>query len=238
MLKRTPDYSFSCGDIQAPNREHRQRPSPAPGGRALGKRVGLLALVVCVTIACLILAWVMRPSKYVVTCLFQIDAVRPSIFGNTEFNEREFDSLRRTQLQLLKSHFLLQSALRNPQVAALPVIQSQEDPISWLQNLLEVDFSDGSEVLAIRMHCREDAINDYRAIVDSVAAAYLNEIVFAEDQTRLVHRDALAKSFKLSAEVESKMGELYDLTKDIEAINKDSPKDIKDSAKDAVAQCS
>ena len=31
------------------------------------------------------------------------------------------------------------------------------------------------------------------------------------------------------------MGELYDLTKDIEAINKDSPKDIKDSAKDAVA---
>ena len=161
--------------------------SPAPGGRALGKRVGLLALVVFVTIVCLILAWVMRPSKYVVTCLFQIDAVRPSIFGNTEseFNEREFDSLRRTQLELLKSHFLLQSALRNPKIAALPVIQSEKEPISWLQNLLDVDFPDGSEVLTIRMHCQEDAINDYRAIVDSVAAAYLNEIVFAEDQIDL-----------------------------------------------------
>jgi hypothetical protein len=210
--------------------------SPISGARAIKLRFSLLALLVCVTIVCLILAWVMRPSKYVVTCLFQIDAVRPSIFGNTEFNEREFDSLRRTQLQLLKSHFLLQSALRNPKVAALPVIQSQEDPISWLQNLLEVDFSDGSEVLAIRMHCREDAINDYRAIVDSVAAAYLNDVVFAEDQYRLVHRDALAKSLSmLSAEVESKMDAYYSLTKDIETVNKDSARDIKDSAKDAVA---
>jgi hypothetical protein len=195
--------------------------SPTPGSRALGLRVGLLALLVFVTIVCLILAWVMQPRKYVLTCLFQIDAVRPSIFGNTEFNEREFDLLRRTQLQLLKSHFVLQSALRNPQVAALPVIQSQKDPISWLQNLLEVDFSGGSEVLAIRMHCPEEAVNDYRTILDSVAAAYQNEIVFAADQTRLVNRDALAKSLsKLSSEVESKMDELYSLTKDS---GKDSP---------------
>ena len=86
------------------------------------------------------------------------------------------------------------------------------------------------------MRCREDAINDYRAILDSVAAAYLNEVVFAEDQYRLVHRDALAMSLsKISAELESKMDAYYSLTKDIETVNKDSARDIKDSAKDAVA---
>jgi hypothetical protein len=195
--------------------------SAAPGTRAVGLRFSLLSLLVFVTIVCLILAWVMQPRKYVLTCLFQIDAVRPSIFGNTEFNEREFDRLRRTQLELLKSEFVLQSALRNPKIAALPLIQSEKEPISWLRNHLEVDFPAGSEVLAMRMHCREDAINDYRAILDSVASAYLNEIVFSEDQTRLVNRDALAKSVsRISAEVESKMDELRSIIRDSE---KDSP---------------
>ena len=172
--------------------------SPISGARAIKLRFSLLALLVFVTIVCLFLAWVVQPRKYVLTSLFQISAVRPSIFGNTEssFNEREFDLLRRTQVELIKSHFVLQAALRDPKVAALPIIQSQSEPISWLRDHLEVDFSGGSEVLSIRMHCPEEAVDDYRAILDSVASAYLNEVVFSADQMRLVQRDALVQDIE------------------------------------------
>jgi uncharacterized protein involved in exopolysaccharide biosynthesis len=193
------------------------------GARAIKLRFSLLALLVFVTIVCLFLAWEVQPRKYVLTSLFQVSAVRPSIFGNAEsaFNEREFDLLRRTQLELIKSDFVLQAALRDPKVAALPIIQSQIDPISWLRNHLEIDSPGGSEVLAIRMHCPKEAVDDYRAILDSVASAYQKEVVFSEAQRRLVNRDALVKTLsRISDEVEARMRDLQTVSKDSE---KDSP---------------
>ena len=158
-------------------------------------RFSLLALLLFVTAACILLAWAVQPRKYVVETLFEISAAPPNIFGltNSSFNEREFEILRRTQVELMKSDYVLQAALRNPQIAALRVLKSQRDPIAWLHDHLEVEWPRDSELLAIRLHCTEGAVPDSALLLNSVASAYQNEVVFTEDQSRLVARDALAK---------------------------------------------
>jgi hypothetical protein len=101
-------------------------------------RFSLLALFVFIAAVCLILAWAVQPQKFVVETLFQIKAVPPSILGgaNRSFNEREFDILRHTQFDLIKSDFVLTAALRGPGVASLPILASKEDPVAWLRNHL------------------------------------------------------------------------------------------------------
>ena len=77
-------------------------------------RFSLLALLVFVAAICLILAWAVRPRMCTVETLFQIKAVPPSIrsTSGSAFNEREFDIFRHTQIELIKSDFVLRAALR------------------------------------------------------------------------------------------------------------------------------
>jgi hypothetical protein len=193
-------------------------PSSDTSPRRPRVRFSLLALLLFVSAFCLFLAWAVQPKKYVVESLFQVMAVPPSILAGTGsgFNEREYDILRDTQTALIKSNFVLQAALRGPGVATQPVFKSQLDPVAWLGAHLEVKFDHDSEILAIRMHCKEGEVKEYAAILDSVAQAYLNEVVFADDQRRLMTRDALAKSVhKLESELEDQYGVLEMKTKDV-----------------------
>lgn len=174
-------------------------------------RFSLLALLLFVTAACILLAWAVQPRKFVVEALFEISSAPPDIFGltNSSFNEREFEILRHTQVEVMKSVYLLQTALRNPQIAALRVLKSQRDPITWLHEHLEVEWPKDSELLAIRLHCTEGEVPDTVLILNSVTSAYQKVVVFDKDQAQLVARDALARSFsKLSQELETKMEEL------------------------------
>jgi hypothetical protein len=198
-------------------------PSNPPPPRKPRLRFSLLALLLFVTAACVLLAWAVQPCKYVIETLFQINVVPPSIFGNAHSptDLREFEILRHTQMELIRKDFVLEAALRDPKIAALPVVKSQKDAVAWLCDHLDVESSANSELLAIRMRCAEGAINDYRAILDSVAAAYQNVVVFDDDQLRLVTRDALAKQVsKGQRDLQSKMEVLEKRTKES---GKDSP---------------
>jgi hypothetical protein len=196
--------------------------SNLPSSRRPVVRFSLLALFLFVTAACILLAWAVQPRKCVVETLFQISAAPPDIFGltNSSFNEREFDILRRTQIELIKSDYVLQAALRNPQIAALPVLKSQRDPVTWLHDHLEVECPKDSELLAIRLHCTEGEVPDSILILNGVTSAYQNEVVFADDQSRLVARDALARSLsRLSKELDAK---IEGAQKRIDELGKDS----------------
>jgi hypothetical protein len=196
---------------------------PAAGQTRRGARFrfSFLALLVFVTLVCMLLAWAVQPKVYFAEALFQVNASPPKTLddSNRSFNEREFDILRRTQLELIKSDFVLQAALRGPGVAILPQLRSQRDPAQWLHDHLEVEFPNGSEVLAIRLPCTEAAGADACKIVNGVANAYLNEVVFANDQEQLVTRDALAKSTaqlsnQLNERLQMLSGQMKDADKD------------------------
>jgi capsular exopolysaccharide synthesis family protein len=67
-------------------------------------------------------------------------------------------------------------------------------------------FQQNSEILSISLAGDTKESEDLRLLVDAVSDAYLNEVVFEEEQRRLVVKDALQRSFStLQNEIRSKM---------------------------------
>jgi polysaccharide biosynthesis transport protein len=95
------------------------------------------------------------------------------------FDAREFEIFQQTQISLIKSHFVLQAALRDRSIASLPILAGKENPVAWLGAHVEADFPHKDEVLAIRMRGAADNSSDLKQLVDAVANAYLKEVVYA-----------------------------------------------------------
>jgi capsular exopolysaccharide synthesis family protein len=121
-------------------------------------------------------------------------------------SSKDFEILQRTQLAYLKSYFVIQSALRAPGMEALGVLAGEPDKVKWLMDELVPTFQQNSEILSISLAGDTKESEDLRLLVDAVSDAYLNEVVFEEEQRRLVVKDALQRSFStLQNEIRSKM---------------------------------
>ena len=175
-----------------------------------------IALFLLVTLVCLALAWLVQPNRVVATALFEVRGSERKLMGDQPYDELEFEIVKKSQLAKLSSYYVLQAAFRNPGVAALPVFQNQPDPVAWLQENLEIDFPQDGEILAIRLRGPESHTNDLVLIVDAVAKAYEDEVVFDDTQTRLNTRDLKAMSLKkLRDELADKMQQLQDVKKEV-----------------------
>lgn len=135
-------------------------------GGALG---ALLALI----------AYSLIPAKYTTYSIIRVAPSDPRIYYNEDPHGRnDFNSYLKTQAGLLRSHFVLNAALRDPEVAALPMLKAQEDPVRFLEEELQIDFSDGSELIKPKL-----AGDDPRAIsmiVNAIHRSYFKEVVEAE----------------------------------------------------------
>jgi hypothetical protein len=181
-------------------------------------RFSLLALFFFVTIVCLALAWLVQPKRVVATALFEVGRAQPALMGEENFDERELEIFKKTQLAKLRSYYVLSAAVRNPGIASLVVFANQRDPAAWLQDHLETEFVGDSELLAIRLRGPESLRNDIVRIVDEVAKAYEDEVVFADAQTQLTTRDLKAACLKkLQEELANTMQLLHDLKKEVGA---------------------
>jgi hypothetical protein len=150
--------------------------------------------------------------------LFEVSRTPPSL-ANTESEPRSNDGweiLCKTQLAKLKSYYVLQAALRDPDIASLPLIRAQQVPVSWLADSLDVGFHPGSEILYVRLFGKREEIEQLTKIVDAVAKAYEEEVVYADTQRRLNTRDLLAQTLKkLNEELTDKMQLYYDMAKEM-----------------------
>ena len=170
-----------------------------PPPRTLRLRFSLLALLIFVTLACLLLAWFVQPNRVVATALFQVDSDKPlSLDKNAPriLDEREFEVLKKTQLALLKSNFVLTSAIRPPGIASLPVLQGKSDPVAWLQENLDLTFPQNGEILSISLRGTESQGRDLVRLVNAVAKAYKEEVIEKERMRRLADRDLLARNLE------------------------------------------
>jgi len=189
-------------------------------------RFSLLGLLTFVTLACILLAWWVQPNYVVATALFQVSR-EPVVFLSDEapraVDEREFETVRSTQQALLNSHYVLQSAMRKPGVPGLPFLRDKPDAVAWLQDNLVVEYPHDAEILAIRLRGPEVYAADLVQIVDAVAKAYEEEVVFEAHQSRLGTRDLNAASLKkIENEISRKMQELIDLDTESEGKIKDT----------------
>jgi polysaccharide biosynthesis transport protein len=89
---------------------------------------------------------------------------------------------QRTQVAMLRSRLVLNSALRDPKVAKLSIVQEQTEPVEWLEKEVEGDFSVAPEILRISM--KGDKPEQLVVLVDAIAQAYRREIVDSEKNQR------------------------------------------------------
>src|SRR5437868_4833006 len=94
---------------------------------------------------------------------------------------------RQTQVELIKSRFILNAAIRPPEVNNLSILHAQDDPLEWLASKLKVEFI-GPEILRISLS-NEDA-EQARVIVDAVKDSYLEHIIerASADRSRRLKR--------------------------------------------------
>jgi succinoglycan biosynthesis transport protein ExoP len=160
-------------------------------GTSLKRRWRLASLCAVLGTACAaLLTWFfMPPAKHTVQSLLHVEAQTPWVVYQRGESKSDFQSYQRTQIALVKSRFVLNAALRDPEVAGLPMIREPIDPIGWLQSELLVDFSMAPEILKIAM--KGDHPEQMRVLVAKITRAYLDEIVKREDGKRRERHEKL-----------------------------------------------
>lgn len=170
-----------------------EAPLPLARRRSWPRILALMLVLVAVGSGATWLAW---PKSVTATALFEVPRERITIFGNEKSGDSDaaFALLKNTQLALLKSNFLLTSALRNPRVGGSPVFAGVSDPEEWLQDHLNVEFPQDGELLSISLRGPAAQAEDIRVVVDAVAEAYKTEVLGNETAQRLNQRDRLERS--------------------------------------------
>jgi len=115
-------------------------------------RFSLLAFLLAITVVALTLGWLIQPNYVVATALFEVRNEQLSIIAKDRpFSKEDYELLKKTQIALLKSKYVLSSALVNPGIASLSVLARADDKEAWLQDHLQIEFPQDGEILSISL---------------------------------------------------------------------------------------
>jgi polysaccharide biosynthesis transport protein len=151
--------------------------------KALGRR-WLLATGLVLLLAALVgsaVFFFMPPPKHSVRTLIYAPPPRGIVFKQPGAHG-DLSNHQRTQVAMLQSRLVLNSALRDPKVAKLSIVQQQIEPVEWLEKEVKADFAVAPEVLRISMS--GDKPEQLVVLVDAIAQAYWREIVENEKNQR------------------------------------------------------
>ena len=159
-----------------------------------------------------ILTWVFLPKGFESVAWLRVRD-KSGMFGvGGGRDNAEYEAYRKTQVQLIKSPFVLTSALRRPGISSLSTLTAEDDPVGYLMRNIQVSAPMESEVVQVRMR-GEDA-KEVTQIVNAVAQAYLSDVVNKEKSERLNRRDMLERKYKENmAEVRSSLDTYNNLAK-------------------------
>jgi len=131
-----------------------------------------------------------------------------------EISPQQLEIFQETQAALLKSRFVLRSALSPKKIAQLnAVANAKPDPITWLQRELSTSFQ--GENLVISYEGDEDR-QEMKDIVNAVLEAYTKEVSGKENLLFEEFREAMAKLHKeLLTELEEKINKYQTLSQEL-----------------------
>lgn len=156
-------------------------------------------------------AWLLMPQGFEAVAWLR---VRSNVGSFSGAGEVVYEQYRKTQLQLIKSPFVLNAALRRPGIAGLSVLKDAKDPVAWLTSRLQVSAPAESEVVQIRL--RGSSARDVTQIVNAVTQAYLTDVVNKEKTERLARRDMLERKYKENmAEVRNRLETFNNLARSL-----------------------
>jgi capsular exopolysaccharide synthesis family protein len=158
------------------------------------------------------LAWFLLPRGYEAVAWLRVRSNPGTFTGGG--GGSDYEQYRKTQLQLIKSPFVLNSALRRPGIAGLVLIKEEKDPVDWLTRYLQVSAPSESEVVQVRL--RGSNAREVTQVVNAVTQAYLTDVVNKEKTERLARRDMLERKYKENmAEVRNRMETFNNLARSL-----------------------
>ncbi len=129
-----------------------------------------------------------------------IRVIRPA--DSEEGHDERYETTRQTLIQRLESPLILLSVLRQPEIANLEMVRNEEaDPMAWLVAALDVTAPEKTDL--IRVGLRGERADDLQQIVDTVAQAFVTDVVESEKLIRIGRRDQLLKKL---TELQDEMG--------------------------------
>ena len=148
------------------------------------------------------LVWYLKHPQYTAVSQLRIAAEdAPLVFDTADHSgQTRFDIYKRTQRQLLKSRFVIAAALRDKEVAQLPTIRDEIDPVVWLETHIDVTFPDDAEIMQVKLS--GDDPESLRTLVNALVRTYMDEVVLYERNLRL---DRLTNLENVYADSESKV---------------------------------
>jgi capsular exopolysaccharide synthesis family protein len=165
-------------------------------------------------VAAAVAVWLSATTTYTSTALIRITADNPGIIDPVDKGHSSFELYKGTQMQLLTSDYVLIAALRKEDVANLGVLKREVDPVRWLARTLDVQAPENTEI--VRLSLTTPDSNGGAAIVNSVAAAYLSEVVGKEGKSRADRAAELDRVYTEQLEaLRSKRTQLKELEKQL-----------------------
>lgn len=184
------------------------------------RRRWLPATALALTLATLagLLTWLFLPRGFEAVAWLRVRD-KSGMFGAAGGRDNaEYEAYRKTQVQLIKSPFVLTSALRRPGISALSTLAEEADPVGYLMRNIQVSAPMESEVVQVRMR-GEDA-KEVTQIVNAVTQAYLTDVVNKEKSDRLQRRDTLERKYKENmAEVRANLDTYNNLAKSLGTVD-------------------
>ncbi len=143
---------------------------------------GVLIGSVLATLAASLL-WIMIPLNSEAVALLRVNMAEKQVLAGrsrSSNDHRSFEVYKQTQAALLTSPFVLQAAIRPPEIQALSIIKSAPDdkPIALLQNEINAGYPGDSEILSVSMS--GDNGEELKKLVNAVVDAYVEEVAQAE----------------------------------------------------------
>ena len=122
------------------------------------------------------------------------------LYQENRFHSRDsFKTYKETAMRMVLSPFVLNAAIRKPEIASLSLLQEEEHPVRWLEENVRVT-SPAMEF--IRISLDSDRPREAKTLVNSITDAYLEEVVNSERNDKLKRKTQLEK---VGREIEDKL---------------------------------
>jgi polysaccharide biosynthesis transport protein len=141
-------------------------------------------------------AWLfVPPAQFKAQARLQVIAQQPKVLFRTVETEAgdDYHRYQTTQLTLIKSRLVLNTALQDEQVSKYRMVREQDDAITWLQEKLKVEFLAGSEIMEISLSGNQP--QELAGLVNAIKKGYIEEVVNV-DIKRRSDRHAKLKKIK------------------------------------------
>jgi capsular exopolysaccharide synthesis family protein len=132
------------------------------------------------------LVWFFVPVKYEAFAWLRVAEKPGQVLEKSNEGTEGFSIFKRTQAQLIRSGPVLRGTMRVPQINNLSIIQeNNEDPVSWLQDQLIIEYPDDAEILRVAIKAKKPG--DALKIINTIVDRYLVEVVAQAREDRIQH---------------------------------------------------